>query len=121
MLEIEYDILSYISDHPGCKWSEILNEFGNQSSMTTIDAITKCLLKEGLLQKEPSQQPPICSLKLHPSAHRQMSLFQQARKEKARQKKERRTDMVIQAAIALVSAIVGALITLLPNLAQFIP
>lgn len=86
MLRIEYEMLTFIHQHPGCSWSDVLNAFDPASQCRVTDAVLSAFLSQGLISAvPPSEKPPVCRVRLSPSAVQLILLYEE---EQRRQKKE---------------------------------
>lgn len=89
MLRIEYEMLTFINQHPGCSWSDVLNAFDPASQCRVTDAVLSAFLSQGLISAvPPSEKPPVCRVRLYPSAVQLILLYEE---EQRRQK--RRTNV----------------------------
>lgn len=86
MLAIEYDMLVFIHQHPGCSWSDVLNAFNPSGQCRVTDAVLAAFLSQGLISAvPPGEKPPVCHVRLSPSAVHLMLLYEE---EQRRQIKE---------------------------------
>lgn len=105
MTAIEYDILKYIHDHPRIQRLDVVNAFDPQTRCRFISGLLDCLISENLVASSAD------TLALSGHAFREMASFEQKAKDKAEHKRERRKDQLVSAAIAVISALVGALLS----------
>lgn len=114
MPDKEFEILLYLRAHEKSTWVDVLNTFGDYPE---THRILKAMLTLDIVGIAPGETPPRCSLKLTDKGY-QAALAEEYRRdqlshkmanEKARQKSDRRFQLLN----SLLSAIAGVIITLL--------
>ena len=118
MLSIEYDMLVFIHKHPGCSWTEALNEFDPEKQCRSSDAVLRCLLDQDLVELAvPGQKPPECRLRLAPRALYMILLYEEenrkAEEQRRWQQQENRWSRRFTLIAAVIGAITGALLPVL--------
>lgn len=112
MLKFEYECINYIRAQPSCRWIDIINAFAPQSDYSSIHQLLECMLQDGLIRIKPSDKPPLCLIKLPPKAFRELAKYEQQRREAEEERKQRKNELLLNAVVSLMSAIVGATISL---------
>lgn len=134
MLRVEYDMLTFIHQHPGCSWVDVLNAFNPESRCRITDAVLNCFLNQGMISvAHPGEKPPACHIRLAPSAVQLILLYEDEQRKEAEatalleqrlqkqrdleerriteQRKWERESMVIAARLSLFATICGAILT----------
>lgn len=121
MLKTEYEILLYIAENH-CRWIDVINNFDPQSRCRLTNSLLKCMESAGLISL--GGDAPLCYISVTDRAalalkehEEQCEKESQRKREKEvaekRQRRDARIDRVLNAAIAVVSALIGAVATAL--------
>lgn len=121
MLDIEYNILKFISANRSCRWTDVVNAFNPETKCNFVSQLLLCMVSDGLIEVFDGK-PPECYIRACSVSARYLAEYESQRAEEAEQKwekemaeKRKRRDAIIDrltsAAIALASAVVGAVVS----------
>ena len=121
MLRTEYEMLTFIHQHPGCSWTDVLNGFDPEHKCRVTDAVMDCFLEQGLISiSPPAAKPPVCYVRLSPSSVHLILLYEEEQRKQAEEtaKLEKRIQercrwerksMLISGLIGVAGAVLGAI------------
>ena len=78
MLRIEYEMLTFIHQHSGCSWADVLNAFDPESQCRITDAVLNCFLGQGIIvASQPGETSPARRIRLSPAAVQLILLYEE--------------------------------------------